>query len=157
MSRAKWPHLPGQRRRFSRSPLAFVIVIASTALGVGLPLESRAQVSPSTAASAAPAASSVGRRITKPPERLRSPEEAADRAAAPGKYRPERAVAPQLSIPFGKTEPRAKPGTNAPRPVNPPPRGGVDDAAARCSAETDSQARAACLEKLSDAPRKPPG
>ncbi len=157
MRKLEWPQMPTQGWRFSRSPLAVVMVIAATGSIAGSPVASHAEESPSTAASAAPAASSVGPRTTKPPQRLRSPEEAADRAAAPGEYRPERAVSPQLSIPFGKTEPRAKTGANVPGTANRPPRGGVDDAAARCSSQSDSQARAACLEKLSDAPRKPPG
>ncbi len=132
------------------------MVVAATGFIVGLPFASHAQTSPSASA-AEPAASSVGPRATKPPQRLRSPKEAADRAAVPDEYRPERAVAPQLSVPFGKTEPRAKSTVNPPRNTNRAPRGGVDDDAARCSSESDSQARAACLAKLSDAPRKPPG
>ncbi len=156
MSTVKWPKLPKRRRHFFRSPLAVAMAIAATWFVAGQPVASHAQ-SPSTAASAAPAASSVGPRAAKPPQRLRSPAETADRAAAPGEYRPERAVAPQLSIPFGKTEPRTKPTVNTPRNTSRAPRGGVDDDAARCSSETDSKARAACLEKLSDAPRKPPG
>lgn len=157
MSRVSWPIPPKRRRRFSRSLLGVAMVIATTGFIAGLPIASRAQTSPPTAASAVPAASSAGPRATRPQQRLRSPEEAADRAAAPGEYRPERAVSPQLSVPFGKNEPRTKPTVNTPRNASRAPRGGVDDDAARCSSETDSRARAACLEKLPDVPRKPPG
>jgi hypothetical protein len=157
MSTFTGPNWPTQHRRRSRALLAVALVIAVVGVVATLPVASHAQAGPPTPASAAPSASSVGPRATKPPQRSRSPEEAADRAAALGEYRPERAVAPQLSIPFGKTEPRTKPTVSAPRSAIREPRGGVDDDAARCSSKTDSQARSACLEKRSDAPRKPPG
>ncbi len=81
--------------------------------------------------------------------RLRTPHETANQAAAPGDLRPERAVAPQISIPFGK-----KPTTTPRRVERLPPRGKaaaagtVDDAAARCGAQADPQERATCRAKL---------
>ena len=82
--------------------------------------------------------------------RLRSPAETGDRATAPGDLRPERPVTPQINIPLGK---RPTPASGAPperRFERVAPRadtaasGGIDDAAARCESEIDTQLRADC-------------
>lgn len=102
---------------------------------------------PEPAASGASAPSPASRPTVGP--RLRSPVETGNRAAAPGDLRPERPVAPQISIPFGKNVPPADSGT--PRVVrrpNAPASGGIDDSAARCEAQADDQLRAACRAKL---------
>jgi hypothetical protein len=76
-----------------------------------------------------------------------SPAESRDSASPPGDLRPERPVTPQVSIPLGKTPPaRAKPESRVVRPGKAASTGGIDDAAARCEAQSDEQARAKCRE-----------
>lgn len=79
--------------------------------------------------------------------RLRSPSETGNRATAPGELRPERPVAPQISIPLGKKLP--PPTRREERAVRhgQPVAGAVDDAAARCESQTDERIRAACRVK----------
>ena len=96
-----------------------------------------------SSAPAAPASKPTG-------PRLRTPAEIGNRATAPGDLRPERPVAPQITIPFGKTS--SPPAKNEARVV---PRGspaqtggGIDDSAARCEAQADEPLRAACRAKL---------
>ena len=100
-----------------------------------------------------------GSRPTKPGPRQLTPTEMRENASPPGDLRPEHPVVPQISIPLGKTahprvkaEPRAVPRSKAAS------AGGVDDAAARCEAQSDEQASAKCLGKLSRESRnRPPG
>ena len=96
---------------------------------------------PSMTASAAP--------VSKPEKKALTPAESRDSATAPGDLRPEGRVTPQVSIPLNKA------GQVPPKSLlNPPPRatvapsGGIDDAAARCGALADAQARDQCREKL---------
>ena len=112
---------------------------AQSAAPVAEPALPASAASPSAPASAAP----VG-------PRLRSPAETGNRAAAPGALRPERAVTPQINIPFGKVPPPPpKAETGAATRGNPAaPSGTVDDAAARCESQVDDQVRAACRARL---------
>jgi hypothetical protein len=81
--------------------------------------------------------------------RLRTPAETGKRATAPGDLSPDRPVTPQLTIPFGKNPPPAKPEPRVRRGTTPPPTAGsVDDSAARCEAQQDPQDRATCRAKL---------
>ncbi len=98
---------------------------------------------PASAASTAGPAAPAG-------PRLRSPVETGNRATAPGALRPERAVAPQISIPFGKAPPPPPKGeAGAAKRVNPAaPSGTIDDSAARCESQVDDQLRAACRARL---------
>lgn len=80
--------------------------------------------------------------------RLRGPAETGNRAAAPGDLRPERPVAPQITIPVGKRPPTPAPKRNAPAAASGGAApGGIDDAAARCDSQVDPQAQAACRAK----------
>ena len=119
--------------------LAVAANIVSAQSGAALP----EPVLPTSAASAPASAAPVG-------PRLRSPAETGNRAAAPGALRPERAVTPQISIPFGKAPPPPpKAETGAATRGNPiAPSGTVDDAAARCESQVDDRLRAACRARL---------
>ncbi|MDP9045878.1 MAG: hypothetical protein M3O01_13835, partial [Pseudomonadota bacterium] len=62
--------------------------------------------------------------------------------------KPERPVAPQITLPFGKKA--APPTSRETRAVDrgqAATSGGVDDAAARCEGQVDPRLRAACLAK----------
>ena len=96
----------------------------------------------SIAASAVPAG--------KPEKKNLTPSESRDSATAPGDLRPEKRITPQITIPLnnaGQVSPKAV--------LTHPPRakhavsGSVDDAAARCTAISDAQAREQCRERLS--------
>jgi hypothetical protein len=82
--------------------------------------------------------------------RQRGPAETGNRATAPGDLQPERPIAPQITIPFGKKPPAAVPKRDAPAlPRNSgAPAGGIEDAAARCQSQVDPQELAACRAKL---------
>lgn len=119
-----------------------------------LPLWAAAQAASGAALPELPAASAAGPVASgpgprNPPQRLRSPAEVGSRATAPGDLKPERPVAaPQISIPFGKKAPPPTPREEGVvRRGTPTSAGGVDDAAARCEAQPDSQARADCRAK----------
>jgi hypothetical protein len=79
--------------------------------------------------------------------RLRGPAETGRRAAAPGDLQPERPVAPQITIPFGKRPP-VPPKRTEPPARNGTAPGGIDDAAARCESQVDPQEQATCRAKL---------
>lgn len=90
----------------------------------------------------APASAPVG-------PRLRTPAETGKRATPPGELSPERPVTPQVTIPFGRNPPPAKPEPRVRRGTPPPAStGGVDDSVARCEAQEDAAERAACRAKL---------
>jgi hypothetical protein len=96
---------------------------------------------PSIAASVAP--------VGKPEKRILTPSESRDSATAAGELRPERRVTPQISIPLDKSGPVPPKSLLTPPPrAKAPPSGGIDDAAARCGALADAQARDQCREKL---------
>ncbi len=89
---------------------------------------------------------------TKTDKRNLTPAESRDSAPSAGDLRPDRrAVTPQISIPLnnksGQLPPKALLNP-APRAGGTAPSGGIDDAAARCGALADSQAREQCRDKL---------
>ncbi len=96
---------------------------------------------PSIAASAVPA--------SKPEKKILTPAESRDSATAPGDLRPERRVTPQISIPLNKSgQVPAKSLVTPPPRAKTAPSGGIEDAAARCAALADAQARDQCHAKL---------
>lgn len=95
-------------------------------------------------------------RPAKPPPRRLTPAEMRDSAASPADDRPAGAVTPQISIPLGKKPaPPLKPYSPAARRDVAAAPGGIDDAAARCEAQTSEAARAECRDKLTRAGRRP--
>lgn len=94
-------------------------------------------------------------RLPRPAPKLPTPAQQRDSATAPGELRPERPVLPQIAIPLGKTPPvPLKSAARRARGNGSGASGGVDDAAARCEALADAQARALCLEKSARAARQ---
>jgi hypothetical protein len=76
-------------------------------------------------------------------------------ATAPGELRPEHATVPQINVPLGK-KPAApvKPQSGASRRGQAEPADGIDDAVARCEAQSDRQVRADCRNRLAIEGRK---
>lgn len=108
------------------------------------------------ASAAAPAPVASGAPGARPAPRLRSPAETGIGATAPGDLKPERAVTPQLTVPFGKKPlPLSRAHRPGDRAVAPTGRNGVDDDAARCKAEVDPQARSDCRARLAQPPGRP--
>lgn len=116
--------------------------LAGPVTGVHAQADGQAPVRAGTAASSPTAAASAPRG-----PRLRSPVETGNRAAAPGDLRPERPVAPQITIPLGRKPVPKRDGRSAP-PPGAAPAGGVDDAAAHCESQADPQERARCKSRL---------
>ncbi len=120
-----------------------VAIAIAMVLGFGLPAAVMAQSSalPSLAASAPLSA----KPLPLPPRPL-TPAELRDSGSAAIDDRREGTVTPQISIPLGKTAPAPmKPDARpARRGVPPTSAAGIDDAAARCEAQADAKARAAC-------------
>jgi hypothetical protein len=124
--------------------------LAAAAACAALPWGAMAQASapaPMAAASASP--------VAKPGPRRLTPQESRDSATAPGDLRPEHAVVPQINIPFGKKQaaplkPQSNAGrsANASRSASAASAAGIDDAVARCEAESDKQVRASCRARL---------
>jgi hypothetical protein len=78
-----------------------------------------------------------------------TPQQSRDSATTPGDLRPEHATVPQINIPFGKAPAAApKPPSAAPRGSNAASDVGIDDAVARCEAETDKSVREVCRARL---------
>lgn len=118
------------------------LLVTTLMLG-SLPLSAVAQTSaaqPNTAASSKQSAA-------KPAQTVPTPAETRDSAAPPGALSPGPVVTPQITIPLVRA---------VPVPVDPPavrggkpaPVGGINDAAARCEAQADVQARAKCRDRL---------
>jgi hypothetical protein len=96
----------------------------------------------------APAAGASVPLATKPRPRPLTPAELRESATPPGDMRPQERVTPQLSIPLGKQPPAPpKPKLRAARPGT-AASGGIDDAVARCEAQSDEQLRAKCRNDL---------
>jgi hypothetical protein len=123
-----------------------VLTLATAAAQAQAPAASRPIALPDLPAASGPVASAPP--AAAPGPRQRSPVETGNRAAAPGDLHPERPVAPQISIPFGKTSPPTPREARVVRRGNAPASGGIDDAAARCESQTDAQLRADCRAKL---------
>lgn len=126
---------------------AVVLTLPSfTALGQsGAPALAVPDLSPAASSPPAAAASAGGPRVPRP----RGAAETGNRAVAPGDLHPERPVAPQISIPLGRTPP--PPSRREERAVErggSATRGGVDDAAARCDSLADEPTRATCRARL---------
>lgn len=116
---------------------------------------------PTAAAMPAPGASTpVPPRNPPAGVRMLSPAEQRDSATMPGELRPEQPAKPQINIPLGKTPPpAAKPQGRASQPDRPRAgtvgqgdndgvRSGMDDAVARCEAQTDVRLRERCRAAL---------
>ena len=119
-------------------------------------------------AQAAPPASKDGAATpqARPAPRLLSPEEKRLSAVEPGQLRPAQRPVPQLRIPLGR-----RAGAEGGRPERPeaikplrraataaaPARGHVDDEAARCEAQADTEAARACRLLGSKARKGPAG
>jgi len=70
-------------------------------------------------------------------------------ATPPGELRPERAAVPQINVPLGrKPAVPVKPQSKASRRGEAEPADGVDDAVARCEAQSDRQVRADCRARM---------
>lgn len=127
-----------------RHSIVATLIVAGALAGSGGGVHAQASASPELpgASASAPASAPAGLR-------LRSPAETANRAAAPGDLRPERLVAPQITIPFGK-KPPVVPKRDAPALPRSgvAPAGGIDDAAARCESQVDPQELAVCRARL---------
>jgi hypothetical protein len=95
------------------------------------------------AAASAPAGTASAATAAKPPPRLLTPAQARDSATAPGELRPERQVTPQLTIPLSR-KPVPPPSSNEGQRGQAATAGGINDAVARCEAQSDAQARARC-------------
>ena len=81
----------------------------------------------------------------KPTPKPMSPSAQREAATMPDETRPEGQPVPQLNIPLGKgAAGTAKPTVNNAVNSKKATDGGVNDAAARCSAERDDAARQAC-------------
>ena len=118
-------------------PLAAVLALATSLFAA---MAQTSTLLPSAGASA-PTAAKAGPRALTPAE-LRD-------SASPDDLRPEGPVKPQISIPLGKTAPvPLKSQLRAARPGAAASSGGINDAAARCEAQTDEQARAKCRDKF---------
>jgi hypothetical protein len=96
----------------------------------------------------APAATAAKPAPGKVEPKLLSPAQKRDISTAPDETsQPAGPVIPQISIPLGRTAPAptAKSALNGSKTKT---TGGINDAAARCNAQTDAQAREACRDKL---------
>jgi len=84
-----------------------------------------------------------------------SPAEVRESTSTTGELRAQ-PVTRQISIPFGKKPPAPpKSESDAAARLAAKAPGGVDDAEARCRAQTDEQARAKCRAKISAGAPKP--
>lgn len=126
--------------------LAASLMLTLATAAAQAPAASQPIALPDLPAASGPAASAPP--AAAPGPRQRSAAETGNRAAAPGDLHPERPVAPQISIPFGKTSPPTPREARVVRRGNAPASGGIDDAAARCESQTDAQLRADCRAKL---------
>lgn len=120
------------------------------------------------AAPAAPAASALAPEARTNPDRpllpkaaprVPSPAQRSAQTVTPGQLRPENPVTPQVALPvLGAASGPATLGTPRPAPAGVlVPRGGVDDAVARCNAETNAVERARCREELAVRGERAPG
>jgi hypothetical protein len=106
------------------------------------------------AASAQPAAPAARPAASAPAPRLLSPTEQRDNSdvSPEPSRRLEGPVAPQIRIPLGRKPPPVAVTKPAPaRRAGTGSAAGVDDGAARCEAQVDATARAACRERLTHA------
>ena len=109
------------------------------------PLAGQAQSSPPASAPRTTVAPSAPAPVKSTP-RAMSPATQRDSAAMPDETRPEGKTVPQLNIPLGKGGP-APATVGVPKGGKSRTGGGVDDSAARCTAELDDTARALCRDR----------
>jgi len=84
-----------------------------------------------------------------------NPQQLRESATSPGELRPEHAAVPQITVPLGrKPAVPVKPQSTASRRGVAEPADGVDDAVARCEAQSDRQVRADCRARLAIEGRK---
>lgn len=130
--------------RFRCLPLSTAAVLAT----VLLPALAQSPMAAASAPASAPQTSGPGPRVLTPTERRES-------SSAPGDLRPEEKVTPQIVIPLRKGSP---PPTKAERAAA--RRGiaassaAIDDAAARCEAQTSKAAREKCGAGIAE--KQPP-
>ena len=122
-------------------------LVISWALLAGGPAQAQPDATPPATNTPAPAA--------KPGPRLLTPQEKRDNASPSDNARPEGTVTPQIDIPLG-AKPSAplklkQPRDSTPRRSAP---AAIDDSAARCSALTDADERASCIERHSRDPAR---
>ncbi|WP_088279540.1 hypothetical protein [Ideonella sp. A 288] len=131
--------------------LVLVLVLALS------PLQALAQSSlpgPTTMPTAAAQASAPT--ATRPAPRAQTAVERRDGATEPGELGPARPVIRQFTIPLGpSTPPVPKPPARPDRRGQAASAAGIDDAVARCEAQSDARQRAACRAKLANrSPRR---
>lgn len=119
--------------RFRRLPLLTAVALAAAVLPALAQTATRAPSAPASA----PQASAPGPRVQTPPE-LR------EGASIPGDLRPEEKVTPQIVIPLRKSPPPTKAERAAARRGTAASSAGIDDAAARCDAQSSKAARETC-------------
>jgi hypothetical protein len=84
-----------------------------------------------------------------------TPQQLRESATSPGELRPEHAPVPQINVPLGrKPAVPVKPQSGASRRGQAEPADGIDDAVARCEAQSDRQVRADCRNRLAIEGRK---
>jgi hypothetical protein len=84
-----------------------------------------------------------------------TPQQLRESATAPGELRPEHAAVPQINVPLGrKPAVPVKPQSRASRRGEAEPADGIDDAVARCEAQSDRQVRADCRARMAIEGRK---
>jgi hypothetical protein len=96
----------------------------------------------------APSVNASAPLATKPRPRLLTPAELRESATVPGELRPRgEGTTPQLSVPLVKS-PAVAPKPRVVRPGKTAASGGINDAVARCEAQSDEQVRAKCRADL---------
>ena len=120
----------------------FHLIIGTASLALAFVAAQGQTPSPRPAASSASAAAPT---TAKPGKRPLSPEELRDSATMPGELRPAAPVVPQVNIPIGKGAAQPSMAASAvPQNAASAP-GQINDAVARCKAQTDPKERAKCM------------
>lgn len=111
---------------------------------------------PALAQTAAPAASAPASasRGSGPGPRLQTPAEIREGSSIPGDLRPEEKVTPQIVIPLRKGPLPTEAQRAAPRRDTAASSAAIDDAAARCEAQSSKAARQKCGAGM--AQKRPP-
>lgn len=144
-------------RHALQHPLPLIAALALAAAPLFAQSQSQASAPYLSAPRLTPAASSAAPIVphAKPPPRLLTPEEKRDSDAQPDDLKIDRAVTPQLTIPFGKTPPSSAQGdARAAQRSAAASAVGVDDSAARCEAQADDASRAICRDKRTKAAKR---
>jgi hypothetical protein len=83
-------------------------------------------------------------RAPRPGPRVQTPAEIREGSSIPGDLRPEEKVTPQIVIPLRKGAPPTRAERAAPRRGTAASSAAIDDAAARCEAQSSKAAREKC-------------